>query len=282
MKPIIKYRGGKSKEIKHFIKYVPQSFDRYIEPFLGGGALYFYLEPERAILNDINKKLMTFYLHARDQYGLMRKQLDQLDTIYSRNQTAYSQVKQKNPKDRVPNENENLYYDLRGKFNHNDGKYLDGVLYFFINKTAFSGMIRYNADGEYNVPFGRYANFNTNLLTARHSELLGKAELHSRDFSEIFALAKPGDFMFLDPPYDCVFHDYGNTNTAEGFGEEDHHRLAENFKKLCCKALMVIGKTPMTERLYKGYVVAEYHKNYAVNIRNRFKNDKIHMIVKNY
>lgn len=84
--------------------------------------------------------------------------------------------------------------------------------------------------------------------------------------------------MFLDPPYDCVFNDYGNS----GFGEAEHRRLAADFRNLPCKALMIIGKTPLTEELYTGSVSGEYYKSYAVNIRNRFKNDKMHMIVKNY
>jgi DNA adenine methylase len=67
-----------------------------------------------------------------------------------------------------------------------------------------------------------------------------------------------------------------------GFDEEEHKRLADDFKKLQCRALMVIGKTPLTESLYKDYVIDEYYKNYAVNIKNRFNNDRMHIIVKNY
>ena len=143
-------------------------------------------------------------------------------------------------------------------------------------------MIQYNNKGEFNVPFGRYTNFNTNLITQEHSNLLQNAEIYNTDYSEIFDLAKEDDFMFLDPPYDCIFNDYGNVEIEDGFNEEQHQRLADNFKKLKCKALMVIGKTPLTEELYKDFICDEYHKNYAVNIRNRFKKDKMHIVVKNY
>ncbi|MDR0528615.1 MAG: Dam family site-specific DNA-(adenine-N6)-methyltransferase [Zoogloeaceae bacterium] len=280
--PVLKYRGGKSRDIPRFLQYIPERFNRYIEPFFGGGAVYFYLEPENAIVNDVNERLMTFYRQLRDNYPEMRRQLDELQQQYEANQFAYTRLKAQNPENRVPNANEDLYYRLRALFNHPDDAYLDGVLYFFINKTAYSGMIRYNSSGEYNVPFGRYPNLNTRLVTLRHSELLQGAELFSLDYRQIFDMADEDDFIFLDPPYDCVFHDYGNIDMRNGFDETEHRRLAADFRNLPCRALMVIGKTPLTEELYGEYIFDEYYKNYAVNIKNRFNNDKMHIVVKNY
>ncbi len=282
MNPVLKYRGGKSREIPRFLQYIPDDFDRYIEPFFGGGAVYFYLEPQDAIINDANERLMTFYRQLRDNYPLMRQQLDALQQQYELNQNAYKHLKLMNPEERVPNANEDLYYNIRSLFNHPDGSVLDGVLYFFINKTAYSGMIRYNNNGEYNVPFGRYPNLNTQLVTQKHSDLLRKAELYCGDYSHIFAMARKDDFMFLDPPYDCVFNDYGNIDMMNGFDEVQHRRLAADFRNLSCRALMIIGKTPLTEELYGNFIYDEYYKSYAVNIKNRFNNDKMHIVVKNY
>lgn len=282
MNPVLKYRGGKSREIPRFLQYIPDDFNRYIEPFFGGGALFFYLEPDYAILNDINERLMSFYLQLRDQYPIMRTQLDKLQEIYERNQAEFKRLKALNPDERVPNANEELYYQMRELFNHPDGSLLDGVIYFFINKTAYSGMIRYNNNGEYNVPFGRYPNLNTQLVTSAHSELLKRADLFTLDYRKIFDMAQEDDFIFLDPPYDCVFNDYGNIDLMNGFDESEHRRLAADFRNLHCRALMVIGKTPLTEELYGDYIFDEYYKNYSVNIRNRFNNDKMHIIVKNY
>lgn len=282
MNPVLKYRGGKSREIPRFIQYIPEGFDRYIEPFLGGGSLFFYLEPDNAIVNDANARLMTFYRQLRDDYPTMRIQLDMLQEIYEKNQTEYKILKAESPDVRVPNANEELYYRIRNLFNHPDDTFMDGVLYFFINKTAYSGMIRYNSNGEYNVPFGRYPNLNTKMVTEEHSKLLQRAELFNLDYSEIFNMAQENDFMFLDPPYDCVFNDYGNVDMMNGFDEQEHRRLAADFRNLPCRALMVIGKTPLTEELYGQYIFDEYYKNYSVNIRNRFKNDKMHIVVKNY
>ena len=280
--PVLKYRGGKSREIPRFLQYIPESFDRYIEPFLGGGAVYFYLEPQKAIINDKNQRLINFYIQLRDNYPEMRKQLDKIQVIYEKNQNLYKQTKQANPNEHIKNYNEELYYKMRNLFNHSDESFLDGVVYFFINKTAYSGMIRYNNSGEYNVPFGRYPNLNTKLVTPQHSNLLQNAEIYNLDYKKIFDMAKEDDFMFLDPPYDCVFNDYGNIDMMNGFDENEHRRLAKDFKKLKCKALMVIGKTPLTMELYGDYVFDEYYKNYAVNIKNRFNNDKMHIVVKNY
>lgn len=282
MNPVLKYRGGKSREIPRFSQYIPDNFNRYIEPFFGGGAVYFYIEPDNAILNDINTRLMTFYAQLRNQYPQIRVQLDELRCQYEINQTTYHQLKSERPEDRVPNANEDLYYRMRDAFNNPDGRMLEGAVYYFINKTAYSGMIRYNNSGAYNVPFGRYPNFNTRLITQEHSQLLQNAELFCIDYSEIFAMAEADDFIFLDPPYDCVFNDYGNIDIMNGFDEAQHRRLAADFRNLPCCALMIIGKTPLTEELYRQYIHDEYYKHYSVNIKNRFNHDKTHIIVKNY
>lgn len=282
MNPVLKYRGGKFREIPRFLQYIPDDFDRYLEPFLGGGAVYFYLEPDCAILNDVNARLINFYTELRDHYPEMRTQLNQLQAEYEANQLDFKERKLLQPEAMVPNANEELYYRLRTLYNQPDETFMDGVLYFFINKTAYSGMIRYNNSGEYNVPFGRYPNFNTRLMTQQHSDLLQGAELFNVDYSQVFDMAQENDFMFLDPPYDCVFNDYGNVDMTNGFDEEQHRRLAADFRNLPCRTLMVIGKTPLTEELYGEYVIDEYYKNYSVNIRNRFNNDKMHLVVRNY
>lgn len=283
MKPLIKYRGGKSKEIPQIVAHIPEFSGRYIEPFFGGGALYFYLQPEKAIINDINVKLMDFYRGVRDYYPELRRELDELQELYELNRRDFDALKQKNPNERVEDKNEAIYYRMRDMFNGLcDKEYSDALLYFFINKTAYSGMIRYNAKGEFNVPFGRYRNLNTQLVTQAHSNLLKTADIHSEDYSKIFEQANEDDFVFLDPPYDCVFSDYGNEEYKDGFNDRCHIKLAEDFRKLPCRALLVIGKTPLTEKLYGDLIVAEYPKTYSVNIRNRFKAAANHILVANY
>ncbi len=283
MKPIIKYRGGKSKEVKYFEKYIPKNYNKYLEPFFGGGAVYFYLEPKKAIINDINKNLMKFYIELSKNYLQIKKELTDIENEYKKNRESFELLKESKPNSHVLDKNEQLYYDIRNMYNNKVKKiYNDATIYYFINKTSYSGMIRYNANGEFNVPFGRYKNFNTDLITEEHINLLKNTEIMCGDYEKVFELAEKNDFMFLDPPYDCVFSDYGNIETKDGFLEDEHRRLAKNFYKLKCKAMMVIGKTPLTEELYKDYIVGEYEKNYAVNIRNRFKSTATHIIVVNY
>lgn len=283
MKPILKYRGGKSKEIPNFSSFIPNDYETYFEPFLGGGAVFFHLAPKKAVINDINEKLIQFYLELQTKPTIVREQLDKLQALYEANQAQYEQLKALSPDEQVENKNEALYYFIRDMYNHKILiEYLESVIYFFINKTAYSGMIRFNAQGEYNVPFGRYKNFNTRLITPEHFELIKSAHIMAGDYSKVFEMATEKDFMFLDPPYDCIFNDYGNIDFKNGFDEQQHRRLAADFRNLSCKALMIIGKTTLTEELYGKFVKGEYEKSYAVNIRNRFKSESMHIIVTNY
>ena len=186
MRTLVKYRGGKSRELPEFRQYIPNEYERYIEPFLGGGAVFFDLEPEHAIINDINAKLMNFYAEVRNNYDELAAELGALQLIYDENQATYRREKLLSPDVRVENRNEELYYRIRNMFNGLiDREYLEGTIYYFINKTAYSGMIRYNKNGEYNVPFGRYVNFNTQIVTQEHSRLLQQAELFNVDYENI-------------------------------------------------------------------------------------------------
>lgn len=282
MKPILKYRGGKSAEIKYFKDYIPK-FDTYYEPFLGGGAVYFYLEPSRAVLNDVNERLTNFYKDLQAEFELTHDQLSKLGLEYKKNRELFDLEKAKHPDKRVEDKNEDIYYKMRDIFNGKISSDLTyATVYFYINKTAYSGMIRYNSDGDFNVPYGRYKNFNTDLLTRDHYNLLKTAQISNFDYSTSFNSATSKDFMFLDPPYDTVFSEYGNEVFTGDFNEDEHRRLAEDFKNLSCKALMIIGKTELTNELYNEYIRGEYGKKYSVNIRNRFKSSADHLIITNY
>ncbi|KLT72309.1 DNA methyltransferase [Neisseria arctica] len=280
---MLKYRGGKSKELSEILPFIPNFTGRYIEPFLGGGAMFFELEKEGSIINDINENLISFYKNLQLYPRQVRKELEELQHVYENNRAKFDSLKKITPELRVNDDNEALYYRIREMFNGDLLlEYNPATIYYFINKTSYSGMIRYNAQGKFNVPYGRYKNFNTRLITDNHIELLKNTEIYNLDYYEIFNKANSNDFIFLDPPYDCVFNDYGNIEMNDGFSEKMHRKLAEDFKNLHTPALMVIGKTSLTEKLYASHIIHEYEKSYAVNIRNRFKSESKHILVRNW
>ena len=129
MKPIIKYRGGKSKELCNFLQYIPDDYTRYVEPFAGGAALFFHLEPEHALINDINTRLISFYSTIRDNFELTKKELTALEVEYRSNQDEYETLK-KIKSSYIENKNEALYYRLRDMYNGKIAKeYTDATLY---------------------------------------------------------------------------------------------------------------------------------------------------------
>jgi len=259
LKPIIKWSGGKSDEIKMFEKYFPEHFTKYIEPFVGGGSVYFYLNPENAVISDVHTELIDLYRNI----GLGKG-----NEIY--------EFMKNNPND------ETTYYKVRDEMEINN--HLDSAKRFYYQrKTCFRGMLRYNKNGKFNIPFGRYKTINYNDLTNKEYEiLLSRTEILNKDFEYIFeTYNNESNFMFLDPPYDSEFTDYGYCQ----FGKEEQKKLAMLFKNTKIKCLMVIGKTKFIEELYSGYIVDEYDKKYKFKLYDNRVGDEIntkHLIIKNY
>ena len=134
---MIKYRGGKSREIPNITKHIPDYSGRYIEPFLGGGAVFFHLEPKQAIINDINTPLMVFYEGVRNRFKDLRQELDSIEKTYTKNRDTFEMLKALHPNERVTDNNEALYYSIRDMYNNlTDKRYSDALLYYFINKTS--------------------------------------------------------------------------------------------------------------------------------------------------
>jgi len=259
LKPLIKWSGGKSDEIKMFEKYFPKHYTKYIEPFVGGGSVYFYLNPVNAIISDVHSELIDLYKSIGDGKG----------------QEIYDFMKQS------PND-ENTYYKVRDEMKINDA--LDSAKRFYYQrKTCFRGMLRYNKNGKFNIPFGRYKTINySEIMNKDYETLLGRTEILNKGFDYIFEnYNDENNFMFLDPPYDSEFTDYGYCQ----FGKEEQKKLALLFKNTKIKCLMVIGKTKFIEELYNGYIVGEYDKKYRFKLYDNRIGDEIntkHLIIKNY
>ena len=259
LKPIFKWSGGKSDEIKKFIEHIPTDYNYYLEPFIGGGSVFFHLKPKKAAISDVHQELVDFYNsikkgHSNDIYKFMKEN---------------------------PNEEE-TYYKIRNEMEIKNE--LDKAKRFYYQrKTCFRGMLRYNKKGKFNIPFGRYKTYNYEILqNTDYEKLLKNTDIYCKSFEHIFKkYNSKKNFMFLDPPYDSEFTDYGYCQ----FGKEEQKKLAECFKKTKIRCLMIIGKTPFIEELYKDYIVSEYDKKYRFKLHSGRIGNEInnkHMIIKNY
>lgn len=258
LNPIIKWSGGKKDELKHIIPHIPDNIKTYIEPFVGGGAVYFYINHDRAVINDVHKELIDFYQSVKNGCS---------DEIYNFMKSH-------------PNEEE-TYYKVRSYKPKN--KLENAKRFYYLRKTCFRGMLRYNKKGEFNIPFGRYKTFNyEDLKNKKYEELLKRTEILNKSFEYMFETYNDqNNFMFLDPPYDSEFTDYGYCT----FGKEEHKILAKHFKDTNIKCLMIIGKTPFIKELYKEYIIDEYDKKYKFKLHSGRVGDEIntkHLIIKNY
>jgi DNA adenine methylase len=259
LKPIVKWSGGKGDEIKMFEKYFPEHFDKYIEPFVGGGSVYFHLQPTKAVISDIHSELIYLYKSIAE----------------GKSQEIY-EFMEKSPND------ESTYYEIRDKMEIKNE--LDRAKRFYYQrKTCFRGMLRYNKSGKFNIPFGRYKTIKYNeLLNKDYENLLSRTEILNESFECIFKKYNDeNNFMFLDPPYDSEFTDYGYCQ----FGKEQQIELANLFKNTKIKCLMIIGKTEFIKELYDGYIVDEYDKKYKFKLYDNRVGDEIntkHLIIKNY
>jgi len=155
--------------------------------------------------------------------------------------------------------------------------------FYYLRKTCYRGMLRYNKKGEFNIPFGRYKNCNyQDLKNQEYENLLKRTHIFNTSFEDIFEKYNDeNNFMFLDPPYDSEFTDYGYCT----FGKDEQRSLAKCFKETKIKCLIIIGKTPFIEELYKDYIVGEYDKKYRFKLHSGRVGDEIntkHLIIKNY
>lgn len=258
MLPLIKWSGGKRDEIKQFEKYIPP-FERYIEPFVGGGAVFFHLNPTNAVIADVHPDLIALYSSiGKGEAPAIKAFMEQ-----------------------HPNE-ESEYYKVRDTFVPST-ELERACKFFYERKTCYRGMLRYNSQGKFNIPFGRYKRVQWNELDdVRYTDLLKRTTILQCSFDDVFTTYNdPSNFVFLDPPYDSVFTDYGYCS----FTKDHHKRLAECFKTTRNKCMMVIGKTPFIEELYKDYIVAEFDKKYAFKLHSGRVGDEIntkHLIILNY
>lgn len=237
-KPILKWAGGKTQMLGDLLPKVPSSYGRYIEPFLGGGAMFFALQPEQAVIADSNPELINLYRQVANHVDDVVCQLKKYENT------------------------QEMFYAVRGQ----DWTMLPeaeaAARTIFLNKTCFNGLYRVNKKGLFNVPFGKYKNpkiCDEEGLKAA-SAALKKAEIVCGDYLLVLEhYAQPGDFVFLDPPY-LPISEYSDFKryTKEQFYEEDHVELAKMVKTLHergCHVILTNSNHPLVHELYAPFTI---------------------------
>lgn len=237
-KPILKWAGGKTQMLGELIPKVPASYGRYIEPFFGGGAMFFALQPENAVIADSNPELINMYRqvasHVEDVIKYLRTYENTSEMFYAVRSLEWTALPKAEAAART----------------------------IYLNRTCFNGLYRVNKQGRFNVPFGRYKNpkiCDEEGLRAA-SEVLKKAEILCGDYILVLEhYAQPGDFVFLDPPY-LPISEYSDFKryTKEQFYEEDHIELAKMVMTLHergCHILLTNSNHPLVHELYAPFTI---------------------------
>ncbi|MCL7451472.1 MAG: DNA adenine methylase [Anaerolineae bacterium] len=251
--PFVKWAGGKGQLLAQFEAHLPVRFEAYVEPFVGGGALFFHLynqgllDGKRAVLIDQLEELINCYRVVQGQVEELIAELQRHEP-YKTDADHYYTVR---AWDRRPDYAQRSDVERAARF-------------IFLNRTCYNGLYRVNRRGQFNVPFGRYRNPKVcdvqNLQAA--SRALQDVTLIVGDFDRCLEVATGADLVYLDPPYHPLSSTANFTSyTSAGFGLEDQRRLARVFEALDrrgCQVMLSNSDTPFVQGLYEGYEQTEF------------------------
>jgi DNA adenine methylase len=268
VRPFLKWVGGKSQLIPNLIHRLPQSFKNYIEPFTGGGALFFHLQPAHAILADINSELINAYLAIRDDVEGVIKEL----LIHKYEKDYFYEVRS---------------WDRLETFSslHRNKR---AARLIYLNKTCFNGLYRVNSKGHFNVPFGKYTNPTiTNSDNLRKcSQVLQGVELKCEEYRKVAESAKAGDLVYFDPPYMPLSSTSNFTAyTKNGFDEDAQSNLMELCKSLDKKGVYFMlsnSSAPLILDLYKNFYMDLIEANRSINSVGSSRGPVHEVIVRNF
>jgi DNA adenine methylase len=260
VRPVLKWAGGKQQLVRALRSRFPTNHAKYIEPFFGGGALFFAQQPAIAVLADANAELMHFY-------GVVANRVEEL---IGAAKTLIS--------------NSNQYYEIRKVDPATLNDVERAARFLYLNRTCYNGLYRVNRKGEFNVPFGRYKNPSICDATAlrRGSDLLQRATLVTGDYKHVLlTYAEPKDFIFLDPPYIPIskYSDF-KRYTNRQFREQDHRdlaNLAHELHERGCYVMLTNSNHPLVRELYQAFeIVVVPTKRYINSVgSNRMGEDVI-------
>ena len=273
-KPFVKWVGGKRQLLVQFRRlnlYPPEKFDvktgRYFEPFVGGGAVFFDLLPEKGFLSDLNKELVTTYNVIKNDVENLIKTLKKhkIDKEY------FLKIRAQDP---------NSLNDLAV-----------ASRFIFLNRTCFNGMYRVNSKGGFNVPFGKYENplICDEVNLRKVSKSLKGIEIKHQDYKEVLKKAKKGDFVYFDPPYYPVSKTASITSyTKESFLDKEQIELRDTFLELNkrgCFVMLSNSDTPFINKIYSGFKgirITKVEAGRAINSNASGRGKITEVLVTNY
>ena len=260
-KPFIQWAGGKKSVLKYLKQNLPINYKNYYECFVGGGAMFFELQPKRSYLSDVNRRLITTYEALKENPDKVIKELE--------NHKA--------------NNSKEYFLKCRDKFNKEIDKFKIAGLFIYINKTCFNALYRVNKKGEFNVPYGKYKNppilDKENLLNV--SRALKNVHINRHSFDKV--KIEKDSFYYLDPPYYLTFSSY----SGSGFDLYDHTRLRDFCNKIDkAGSFFMLSNSDNKEirDLYKGFKIIPISATEKIACKNksRGKGKRKEIIVKNY
>ncbi|MDQ3032472.1 MAG: DNA adenine methylase [Myxococcota bacterium] len=281
--PFIKWVGGKGKLLAQLLPMLPPGAElmRHVEPFAGGGAMFFARRPSRALLCDVNPALTDLYLAVRDDVDAVIAALEPLVAEHALEAGSYYRVRERYNAGRIaPSKTR-----ARASGTQRAAR---AAMFIYLNKTCFNGLHRVNRKGEFNVPEGRYKNpriLDVEGLRAA-SAALSRCEIQNVGFEGLLASAKPGDFVYLDPPYEPMSRTASFTSYAEeGFSQDDQRRLRDVYAELDrrgCKLMLSNSDVPFIRDLYARWRIDVVAAARAVSCDARGRGLVSEVVVRNY
>ncbi len=266
--PIVKWVGGKRQLMFELLKNMPENYNRYFEPFIGGGALFFELQPQNGYISDMNEELINLYTVVRDNVYTL------IDDLNKHEVSKEYFLKIRNL-DRT--EKYNKLSDIQ-----------KASRFIYLNRTCFNGLYRVNSQGQFNVPFGNYKNPKIvdaeNLINC--SKLLKNTEICCADFSGILNKVQKGDFVYFDPPYVPLNETSSFTSyTKDGFDIDMQFKLRDVCDELDNKGVMFMlsnSDTKLVNELYSNYEIKKVFASRAINANGNGRGKITEVLVRNY
>lgn len=273
-KPIVKWAGGKRQLIDKLLELMPEKYNNYFEPFIGGGALLFELMPKNATINDVNEELLAIYkcLANDEDFKLMLNDLEEHERLHS----------------------EEHYYKVREEDKKPDFSLMPiwkrASRAIYLNKSCFNGLYRVNSNGYFNVPSGKKHKVQTydkeNIIKLHNYFMNENVIILDGDFKKAVENAKCGDFVYFDPPYDQFDEKESFTSyTKYNFSKDDQKRLADVFKELSSKGVYVMlsnHNTNFINELYKGFNINIVNAKRMINADSKGRGNVEEVIITNY